>query len=130
MKLMIVDDHAGMRAMIRQIAASPDDLVCECADGREAVRQVVEFAPDCVTVDLRMPGMNGLEATRAIVAHHPKAYVVIVSSYDQPELRRAATEAGAAGFVAKDNLHQLKAELTGGQKNAAGAPTAPRHGGS
>ena len=108
MKLMITDDHAGIRELIRQIAGSPGDIVLECASGAEAVRLVGEFAPDLVTMDLDMPGMGGLEATRAIVTSHPSTLVVIVSVHSQDEWRRAAAEAGAFAFVAKDNLCDLK----------------------
>jgi DNA-binding NarL/FixJ family response regulator len=129
MKLMIVDDHAGMRKMVRQFAAAAGDVVRECADGREAVQAAGEFAPDCVTMDLKLPGLDGLAATRGIVALQPATRIIIVSAYDQPELRRAAAEAGAAGFVAKDNLGELKGQLRPGQKPAAGTPAAATPGG-
>ena len=127
MKLMIVDDHPNMREMIRELAATADDTVCECASGDEAVQKAVEFAPDCVTMDLRMPGMTGFEATRAIVAAHPAVLVVIVSAFDQPVLRVAADAAGAFGYVAKDNLHELRAQLRPSLNRAVGNPTAPKH---
>ena len=85
--------------MIRQIAASPGDEICECTSGSEAVQRVGEFAPDWVTMDLRMPGISGLDATRAIMTVRPSASIVVVSSYDIAELRRAASDAGAKGFV-------------------------------
>jgi DNA-binding NarL/FixJ family response regulator len=108
MRLMIVDDHAGMRAMIRHFTGSPGDVICECSNGADAVAQAREFGPDLVTMDLRMPGIGGFEATRALVAALPSATVVVVSSFDTPELRRAAASSGAKGFIAKDNLHSLK----------------------
>jgi DNA-binding NarL/FixJ family response regulator len=111
MKLMIVDDHTGMRELIRQITSSPEDVICECVTGNEAVSRAADFAPDWVTMDLRMPGLSGLEATRGILSARPAATIVIVSAYDIPELRRAASEAGAAGFVRKDNLRELPAHL-------------------
>jgi DNA-binding NarL/FixJ family response regulator len=111
MKLMIVDDHPGMRKMIRQFVGSPDDVICECATGTEAVDQAAAFAPDWVTMDLRMPGIGGFEATRAIAELQPGATIVIVSSYDFHALRRIATEAGAAAYVTKENLFELKGIL-------------------
>lgn len=108
MKLMIVDDHPGMRKMIREIAAAPGDVVCECSSGTEAVQRAAEFAPDWVTMDLRMPGIGGFEATSAIIRQQPTTTVVIVSSYNFQALRRIATDAGAAAFVTKENLHELK----------------------
>jgi DNA-binding NarL/FixJ family response regulator len=115
MKLMIVDDHPGMRKMIRQIVGSPDDVICECATGTEAVDLAAQFEPDWVTMDLRMPGIGGFEATRAIAEIQPAATIVIVSSYDFHALRHIAAEAGAAAFVTKENLHQLKGILQQGR---------------
>ena len=111
-KLLIVDDHAGVRTMIRQLAALPDHAVCECASGEEAVRLAREFAPDVVTMDLNLPGLGGLAATDVICGKHPAIQVVIVSAYDQPELRTAARGAGAMGFIAKDNLGELRGWLS------------------
>lgn len=104
---MIVDDHAGVRQLIRQLVATDWDTICECASGDEAIRVAPEFRPDAVTMDVRMPGSCGLRATRAIRAAYPSARVVIVTSHDQPDLGHAAAEAGAAGFVLKDNLAEL-----------------------
>ena len=95
MRLMIVDDHPGVRKLIRQFVASASDTVCECADGDEAIRKAFDFRPDAVTMDMRMPGTCGLTATRALRAVHPAARVVIVTSHDQPGLDRAASDAGA-----------------------------------
>jgi DNA-binding NarL/FixJ family response regulator len=107
MKLMIVDDHDGMRNMIRQLIAAPGDLVLECATAAEALEKAGEFKPDCVTMDINMPGLCAFEAVRGIRAAHPPARVIFVSSHDQPDYRRAAKEAGAAGYVMKENLSEL-----------------------
>lgn len=106
-KLMIVDDHAGMRDMIRQLIAAPGDSVVECGSGDEALLSAADFKPDCVTMDISMPGVSAFEATRQIRAMHPTARVIFVSSYDQPDYRKAAQEAGAAGYVMKENLSEL-----------------------
>ncbi len=119
MKWMIVDDHVGIRSMIRQIVAAPADLVCECADGEDAVRWAGEFAPDWVTMDVRMSGMDGIAATRKILAAHPAARVVIVTAHDEPLLRRAAAEAGACGYFPKDDLGELKVLRRGAGRSAA-----------
>jgi len=111
MKLLIVDDHAGVRTMIRDLVSLPGDTVCECATGDDAVRVAREFAPDAVTMDVRLPGLGGFAATRAIRALVPSARVVIVSTYDQPELRFAAQTAGAADYLAKDHLENLRSVL-------------------
>jgi DNA-binding NarL/FixJ family response regulator len=107
MTLLIVDDHAGVRTLIRQLAALPDSAVRECGSGEEALRLVRDLAPDVVTMDVRLPGLGGFATARAICMTHPAVKVVIVSSFDQPELRIAAHAAGAAGYVVKDNLNEL-----------------------
>ena len=106
-KLMIVDNHAGMRELIRQLIVAPGDSVLECGSGDEALQAVGNFKPDCVTIDISMPGLSAFEATRRIRALHPAARVIFVSSHDQPDYRRAAQEAGAAGYVMKENLSEL-----------------------
>lgn len=108
MKFMIVDDHPGVRDLVRQLVASPEDQVRECASGDEAVRIADEFKPDCVTMDVRMPGIDGIAATRAIRRRHPAARIVIVSTFDQAEFRQAARDAGAIAYVRKENLADLR----------------------
>jgi len=120
-KLLIVDDHAGMRSMIRQLAGSAFE-VRECATGEEAVQLAHSFAPDIVTMDIRLPGLGGLNAIQAIRLAHPATYVVIVSTYDQPDLRRTAAALGAMGYVVKDNLGELRSLLT--QTANVGQPSA------
>jgi DNA-binding NarL/FixJ family response regulator len=107
MKLMIIDDHDGMRSTIRQLIAAPGDSVVECASGDDALRMLVQFKPDCVTVDVSMPGLCAFKTMRAIREMHPAARVICVTSHDQPDYRRAAYDAGASGFVVKDNLSDL-----------------------
>src|SRR6266550_3255753 len=108
MKLMIVDDHAGVRRMIRQLVAASGDTVQECSSGDEAIRMAAEFRPDFVTMDVRMPGLSGLDDTRAILTSRSDVRVVIVTNYDQPDLRNAATECGAIGLVLKESLDQVR----------------------
>lgn len=108
---MIVDDHPGVRKLIRQIAVSSDDAVCECSSGEEALRLASEFKPDVVTMDVRMPGLCGIEATRLLRTAYPPARVMVVTSVDQPGLRRAATDAGAWAFLSKEHLADLPALL-------------------
>src|SRR5262245_20419262 len=118
MRLMIVDDHPGVRQLIRLLLATREDEVCECASGEEAVKRVASFKPERVTMDVSMPGVGGFEATRAIREAVPSACVLIVTSYDRPEMRQAAVESGASGFVVKENLTELPA-LLGRTKNDA-----------
>lgn len=138
MKLMIVDDHAGVRDLIRKLLATPGDCLLECATGDEAVARAQDFHPDWVTMDVRMPGRSGIETARAIRRVCPTAQVVMVTSYDQPFLRESAKEVGAAAYVLKDNLAELptvmkhcsitampEAEAAGSERD--GAPTSAQH---
>lgn len=113
MRLMIVDDHPGVRELIRQWVTTPEDVVCECGCGDEAVRVAPEFRPDAVAMDVRMPGICGFEAVRAILAGQPAARVVVVTTHDEPAFRRAAREAGAVAFFGKENLGGLRSALAG-----------------
>jgi DNA-binding NarL/FixJ family response regulator len=107
MKLMIIDDHDGMRNMIRQLIAAPGDSILECNSGNDAVQMAGEFKPDCVTMDVNMAGLCAFKATRSIREAHPQARVIFVSSHDQPNCRQAAQEAGAVAYVMKENLSEL-----------------------
>ncbi len=107
MKLMIVDDHAGMRTTIRQLIAAPGDTVLECGSGDDALTAFNGFKADCVTVDVSMPGHCAFKTIRSIRNTHPGTRVICVTSHDLPDYRRAAYEAGASGFVLKDNLSDL-----------------------
>ncbi len=107
MHLMIVDDHDGMRTAIKAMIAAPGDVVVECTSASEALDAIKRFRPDCVTMDINMPGGSAFDTMRAIRKAHPGARVVCVSSHDHVDLRRAAFDAGAAGYVAKENLADL-----------------------
>ncbi len=104
---MIVDDHEGMRGTIRRLIATPGDDVIECGSADEALLRLSEFKPDCVTMDVNMPGSCAFKATRTIREAHPLVRVVFVSSHDLPDYRRAAFDAGATDYVVKDNLTDL-----------------------
>jgi DNA-binding NarL/FixJ family response regulator len=108
-KLMIVDDHAETRALIRELIGHYVDEIRECANGEEAATQCAEFRPDLVTMDLNMPLTGGLEATRRILEHHPEARVIVITQTDTAENRKAAIHAGACHFFSKNNLIALLA---------------------
>src|SRR5687768_11959899 len=104
MSLLIVDDDARMRSLIRSIVADLADPITECGDGLEAQRCYAEQQPDWVLMDVVMPEVGGLEATREIVASYPAARIVMVTGHENESLREAAASAGACAFVLKDNL--------------------------
>ena len=108
MKLMIVDDSALMRAMIRNLVATSSDDVSECEDGAEAVAAFKQTNPDFVLMDLQMPNVGGIEATRKLKQEFPNAKVIIVSNFREQEFRDEAKEAGAVSYFTKDDLIQLK----------------------
>ncbi len=108
MKLLIIDDHAGARQLIREIVARPGDRVCECATGEEALAVAPGFGADFATVDLMLGGVSGFATMRALQQQSPGTRLVVVSSYSEPELRLAALALGAVAFVPKERLTELR----------------------
>lgn len=102
-RVLIVDDHAILREGIRALLAAHDDIeaVGEAADGREAVEKVQQLTPDVVLMDVAMPLMDGLEATRRIRKDNPKTKVLILTQYDNKEYILSSIKAGASGCVPK-----------------------------
>jgi CheY-like chemotaxis protein len=114
MKLLVVEDNPQMRRMIRAVVTDLAEAVTECGDGEEAVAAYAaeQFTgDDRVLMDLQMPGVGGLEATRRIRAAFPDARIIIVTQYDDPYWRAAASQAGACGYVLKENLLELRQTL-------------------
>ena len=108
MKLLIVEDNAAVRQMMAGVVAEFATETHECADGEEALAAYLEHRPDVVLMDIAMPHVNGILATRQIRACDPAARVIIVTSYDEADLREAATAAGAVGYVLKEDLFDLR----------------------
>jgi len=102
-RLLIADDHAIVRdGIVALLESQPDiHLVGEAADGREAIRMVRQLSPDVVLMDLRMPVMDGLQATRRILAGDSHTRVLMLSQYDDEPNVTACREAGASGFIPK-----------------------------
>jgi len=105
-RVLIVDDQPVVRAGYRSILQrEPDlDVVGEAADGNEAVAATRRLTPDVVLMDIRMPGMDGLQATRTIVASGVPARVLILTTFDLDEYVFTALRSGASGFLLKDVL--------------------------
>jgi CheY-like chemotaxis protein len=108
MSLMIVEDNEPMRRMIRSVVADLAERIDECGDGAEAYARYADRRPDWVLMDIAMPGLDGITATLQIISAFPDARVLIVTDYDTVELRAAAREAGACGYVLKENLLELR----------------------
>ena len=106
-KLMIVDDHAMARYVVRQVAAMPQDTVLECASPDEALKAVGIFKPDCVMMGVTKPVPSAFQAIRNIREAYPQVRVVAVSSFHENNLRQMASEAGASGYVTTENLSEL-----------------------
>ena len=128
-RLLIADDHAVVRTGLRHLAATFDDveLVGDAADGEEAVRLCAERAPDVVLMDLEMPVLDGIEATRRIRDAHPQVAVVVLTSFSDRGRILRALDAGAIGYLLKD---AEPAELEKAVRAAAkgDAPLDPRAG--
>ena len=112
MKLLIVDDHVAMRRMIGRVVNDMASDIEECGDGSEALAAYTKYRPDCVLMDIEMSRMDGIAATREILKAFPAAKVVIVSKHDDEQIREAAREAGACGYVLKENMVAIR-ELLG-----------------
>ena len=103
-RVLIADDQALMRGGFRMIVDAEDDLevVGEAIDGADAVRRYEALTPDVVVMDVRMPTMDGIEATRRITAVDPPGRVLILTTFDLDEYVFDALRAGASGFLLKD----------------------------
>lgn len=102
-RVLIVDDHAILREGIRSLLERQDGItvVGEASNGREGLDQVKQLEPDIVLMDVAMPEMNGLEATRAITGRFPHVKVLILTQHDNREYIEQLLHAGAAGYVLK-----------------------------
>ena len=106
-KLIIVDDRAIARHLVRQAATMAHDTVLECATPAEAIKALGVFQPDCVLMGISCPAPGAFQAIKSIRKNHPDVRVVAVSSFHEAELCQAASAAGAAGYVTSENLSEL-----------------------
>lgn len=105
-KVLMVDDHAIMRDGIRALLGIHSDIeiVGEATEGKEAFEKTQELAPDVIIMDIAMPGIDGLEATRRIKKQNPKAKILILTQYDNKEYMLSAIKSGASGYLPKRAL--------------------------
>ena len=104
-RILLADDHTMVRDGLRALLEPQSDfaIVAEAADGRECIRLAEEFSPDIVMMDIAMPAMNGIEATRRIVADNPSVGVVILSMHQDESYVLQSLSAGAKGYLLKDS---------------------------
>ena len=102
-KIVIADDHAVVREGTRQILEQEPDLevVGEAGDGEEAVRLAGDFKPDVAIIDIAMPKLDGIEATKQIKALYPTVAILVLTAYDDDQLVFSLLETGAAGYLLK-----------------------------
>lgn len=106
-KLMIVDDRAISRHLVRQAAATPLDTVLECASTDEALKSVGIFKPDFIVMGISQPVPGAFEAIKSIREAYPQVRVVALSSVQETRLRQQAVDAGASGYVSTEDLSEL-----------------------
>jgi len=106
--LLIADDHEDFRKTVLDFLPQIPPLIFECNNGLEAIELFEKHRPQMVLMDIDMPKMDGLEATRIIRKRHPDAKIIIVTMHgDLTDFRAAATQVGASGFLSKDRLGDL-----------------------
>jgi CheY-like chemotaxis protein len=111
MRLLIVDDNTSVRRLIRSIVAGVAEEIHECESGMTALAAYLEYHPDVVLMDIEMKELDGIAATMQIKAAHPAAKIIMVTNYDDAELREAARDAGACAYVLKHSLLEVNTVL-------------------
>ena len=111
-KILIVDNDDPFRQILKTTlrVSLPTIAMDEAAGGGEALQKVDTFLPDLIFMDIRLPGENGLKLTKKIKATHPDITILILSSYDKPEYREAASRYGADRFLVKTSLNHMELE--------------------
>jgi DNA-binding NarL/FixJ family response regulator len=125
MTILIVDDNAGFRRLLRGwLANFVETVVAECEDGESAPGVYQAQHPDLTLMDLALPGVSGLVALSQILARDRAAKVVVLTSFDDDDLRNAALASGATAYVLKDELQRLEPIISATRADAI-KPKAP-----
>lgn len=108
MKIMLVDDHEAMRTQLRDLVSAEADMsiVAEAESGEESIMLARECLPEVVVMDIMMPGINGIEATRRILAEHPTIRVLALSNHSGATLVKAILDVGGLGYVPKSRAFE------------------------
>ena len=106
LKTLIVEDNATYRGVLRDSlqSVSPSMIIQEATEGNESLQKVDTLRPELIFMDIRLPGDSGLQLTQRIKTNCPDTKVILMTAYDAPEYREAATQYGASCFFAKDSL--------------------------
>jgi two-component system chemotaxis response regulator CheY len=107
MTLLIAEDNERMRTMLKGIVSKYFTEIYECENGKEACELYKQNKPDWTLMDIEMPVMDGISATRKITESNPEAKVIIVTGYDNDAFRRNAEEAGAIQYILKENSNDI-----------------------
>src|SRR5215469_16335267 len=130
LRILLVDDHPVVRKGLRALLASVPDMmvVAEATTGEEAVAQATELQPDIILMDLHMPGLNGIEATRRIVQTHPHIGILVLTMLEDDASVFAAMRAGARGYLLKgaDQADVLRAIAAAAHGEAIFSPPIAR----
>ncbi len=116
-KILIVDDQKGVRRLLEELFKKDNWIVNTATDGREAVSKVSEFQPDIILMDMKMPNINGLEASKQILAVHQDMSIIMMTAYGEMDVIKNALEAGVKKCVTKPfdimNLKDIVNKLAG-----------------
>ena len=128
--MLLVDDHALFRNGIAQLLKNEPgfEIIGEAKDGQEAIEFAQKHMPNVVLMDISMPGVNGIEATRVIHERHPEVCIIGLSMYDDPEKERAMREAGATDYRTKGCTRaELVATIRAGLQTRKPSPKLKLH---
>jgi len=106
--IVIAEDKAEVRRMIRKLIEDIDGDIVECSDGDEAIKAYETNQPDFVLLDINMQPLDGLTAAKEILSRHPEAKIIIVSQHQDDQTRETALSIGILAFVGKDDLTPLR----------------------
>ncbi len=107
--VFLVDDHEIFRNGLKQLINSEADMevIGEASSGEDAIQQLADIRPDVIIMDIRMPGMNGLETSIRLLEKNPRGRILFFSLFDEPDYVAAALEMGASGYILKDTSNKI-----------------------